>query len=310
VVPQPLVTLLTSIGFDHTAILGATLPLIAAEKAAIIKAGVPAVASPQCADVVNVFEEQARLMHAPLLLGDRDWHVTAVSTGAEGTGFDLVLDINEDDDDGVMREILSHRNAARPPVTEFRALRTPLRGVFQAWNAGTAAVAALVLSGRLTRIDEEAIRRGLAATIWPGRLQTISARPTVVVDGAHTPESAAALAGAMTQLYPGRPIVLVCGVQADKDIPGIAAPLAAVVTRVVATAAHHRRAANPAVIAGAFRNAGHSDVLLAAGPMAALALAKEAAGSAGVVLVAGSLYLVGEIMAGTGTDPWERVDRA
>jgi dihydrofolate synthase/folylpolyglutamate synthase len=295
VVPRPLVTVLTSIGYDHTAILGTTLPLIAAEKAAIVKTQVPAVASPQAPEVVKVFEERCRLMDAPLFLGERDWQVSGVSTGAAGTTFDLEAGPQD-----------GGRIPGMPPG-HLRALHTPLRGVFQAWNAGTAAVTALVLSERLTRIDETAIRGGLAATVWPGRLQTISTTPDVIVDGAHTPESAAALSAAMVDLYPGRSIVLVCGVQADKDILGIAAPLSLVAGRVIATAARHRRAAAPAVIAGAFREAGHADVIQEEDPLTALSLAKEAAGANGVVLVAGSLYLVGAVMAGTRTDPWAPV---
>ena len=257
---------------------------------------------------MKVFEEQAAVMRAPLFLGDRDWHVTAASTGADGTSFDLKLDITEYE--AVADHTLTHRGVARLPVAEIRTLRVPLRGVFQAANAATATVAALVLSHRLARIDAATVRRGLAATVWPGRLQTISEDPTVVLDGAHTPESAAAVARAMTELYAGRRIILVCGIQADKDISGIAAPLAAMATRVVATAAHHRRAAAPAVIAGAFSSTGHAGVVIEAEPMAALALAKDAAGADGVVLVAGSLYLVGEILAGTGIDPWKPAGRA
>ncbi len=308
VVPRPLVTILTSIGFDHTAILGSTLPLIAAEKAAIVKPRVPAVASPQSDEVVSVFEDRCRLMEAPLLLGDRDWRLPSVSTGLTGTDFDL--EIGGADAQHSKRFAALLGDAGHSPVARrwrLSGLRTPLRGVYQAWNAAAATVAALVIATRLTRIDEQAIRIGLAATAWPGRLQTISAEPTVVVDGAHTPESATVLAAAITELYPGRRIALVCGIQADKDIPGIAAPLARLAAVVVATAAHHRRAADPTVIARAFRDAGHREVSEETEPMGALAWAKEATGIAGVVLVTGSLYLVGEILAGTATDPWAAI---
>jgi dihydrofolate synthase/folylpolyglutamate synthase len=303
VVPQPLVTVLTSIGFDHTAILGSTLPLIAAEKAAIVKSGVPAVASPQRPDVVAVFEERCRTMSAPLLLGGRDWRVNAARTDSTGTHFDLDISAGEslatpEGSPGRLKALLTG------PAQALHSLQTPLRGVYQGWNAGTAAIAALAISAQLPRIDAAAIRRGLASISWPGRLQTIAVDPTIVVDGAHTPESAAALADAMAALYPGRRIVLVCGAQADKDIAGIAEPLARLVTNVVATAAHHRRAASPDTIARAFAAAGHADVVQSAEPKSALALAKSLAGSDGVILATGSLYLVGEVFAETGADPW------
>lgn len=302
VVPCPLVTVLTSIGLDHTAILGATLPLIAAEKAAIVKAQVPVVASPQKAEVARVFEERCRRMNAPLLLGDRDWQVTAARTDISGTSFDLRFDVGENGPRGSSSAV----SKLQVPNSDsgLRALRTPLRGVYQAWNGAAAAVASLVIARRLTRIDEMAIRRGLAWTAWPGRLQTIAVNPTVIVDGAHTPESAAVLSVAVSELYRGRKIVLVCGVQADKDIPGIAEPLARLASQVVATAAHHRRAATSLAVASAFRATGHAHVVQRSEPMDAMALALTMAGADGVVLVTGSLYLVGAVLEGAGVDPW------
>ena len=267
----------------------------------------PVVASPQQAEVVKVFEQQAAVMRAPLLLGDRDWHVTAASTGADDTSFDLTLNITENE--AVAVDTLTHRGVARLSVAEIRALRIPLRGVFQAANAATATVAALVLSRRLARIDEAAIRRGLAAIVWPGRCNNLRGSYRGAGRCAHAGICRCASACHDRPLCRRR-IILVCGIQADKDIPGIAAPLAAVAARVVATAAHHRRAAAPAVIAGAFGSTGHAGVVIEAEPMAALALAKDAAGADGVVLVAGSLYLVGEILAGTGIDPWKPAGRA
>jgi dihydrofolate synthase/folylpolyglutamate synthase len=117
------------------------------------------------------------------------------------------------------------------------------------------------------------------------------------VDGAHTPESAQALVSAMRDLFPGKRVVLVCGIHADKDIPRIAEPLAGIADYVIAAQAHHPRAASTATVAGAFKAAGSKHVDQVADPVDALAAARAHAGQDDVILVTGSLYLVGEIMA-------------
>jgi dihydrofolate synthase/folylpolyglutamate synthase len=293
VVPRPLVTVLTSIGFDHTAILGGTLPLIAAEKAAIVKPGVPVVSSPQLPEVGAVFVEACAAEHAPLLLGGRDWRVQGISTDLAGTSFDLIVDNT--------RAAEWAELVAETEVSESFAARlhTPLLGAHQAVNAGTAAMTALIAARSLPKIDGAAIRRGLAATRWPGRFQIYANDPTVVLDGAHTPESAEAVARAVRDLFPCGRVTVVCGIQADKDIPNVVKPLASLASNVIATRSHHRRAAAPAAIASSFRAAGSTYVEERDDPLEALSHARNLAGAGDVVLVAGSLYLVGDVLAGS-----------
>jgi dihydrofolate synthase/folylpolyglutamate synthase len=175
-------------------------------------------------------------------------------------------------------------------------VRTSLLGEHQVVNASTAALAAIVASSRFPRLDAQALRRGLASVVWPGRLQVLGAEPTIVVDGAHTPESARALAVAMRALFPGRRIILVFGMQGDKDIPASARPLADVSALAVATRAHHPRAAQPQVIASALRMAGMLHVEERDDPRDALRMARELAAPADVILVTGSLYLVADAL--------------
>jgi dihydrofolate synthase/folylpolyglutamate synthase len=156
---------------------------------------------------------------------------------------------------------------------------------------------ALVAAIAFPRIDEDAIKHGLTRVAWPGRLQIIGTSPTIVVDGAHTPESAQALIGAIHDLFPGERVLVVCGIQADKDIPRIAEPLAGIADYVIAAQAHHPRAASTATLAGAFEAAGSRHVDQVADPLDALAAARAQAGPDDVILVTGSLYLVGEILA-------------
>lgn len=300
VVPQPLATVLTSIGYDHMQILGDSLVAIAGEKAAIIKPEVPVISSPQEPDAASVILRVAAAAAAPLLLGGRDWRVSLDAVELAGTRFSLSLDA------AALRSTAppcADRSPGRMPAPDpagtiaLPDLRVSLLGAHQAVNGGTAVVTALLLAGALPRLDEAAIRAGLASVDWPGRLQVLPGDPPVVLDGAHTAESAEALAVAIRALFPGRRVLLVCGIQADKDIPAVVAPLAALARAAVGTAADHPRAAAPATIAAALSAAGCPDVRLAPDPASALAIARRLVAPGEVILVTGSLYLVGAVLA-------------
>ena len=257
VVPRPLVTVLTPIGHDHMQVLGDTLPQIAAEKAAIIKQGVPVVAAPQATEVEAVFERFSAERGAPLLLGGHAWQVRVESMSEEGTSCTL-------------------RSAAwrfRPPacgpstweperrclparIPPARHLFTPLLGAHQAVNAAAAALAALVAAPSLPGVRLDAIRAGLAAVRWPGRLQVLARAPLIVLDGAHTPESAQALVVALQDLWPGRRVLVVCGLHGDKDLPALPNRSARLARWAVATQAAHPRAAAAGRVAATLREAG------------------------------------------------------
>jgi dihydrofolate synthase / folylpolyglutamate synthase len=148
-------------------------------------------------------------------------------------------------------------------------------------------------------VPEEAIRRGIAVARWPGRLETVGG---VLLDGAHNPDGAAALAAALPALHPGRPVELVFGVLADKDHLGMLDALAPAVRGLHAVAPHSPRARPaPSTLDAARGRVAHLDEH---GSVAeAIACARRRAGEGGVVCVAGSLYLVGEarqlLLAGT-----------
>ena len=291
VAPQPLAVVLTPIGYDHMQVLGTTLPQIAAEKAAIVKPGAPVIAAPQPAQVVPVFERAATAAGTTLLLGGREWDTTVEHLDRAGTRFSLRVEAPSRRAYG-----LDAWDRSGVGGLLFDGLSTPLLGAHQAVNAGAAVVTALTLARHFPRLTEETVRRGLAATRWPGRLQIIAHEPLVVLDGAHTPESARALADAVRALFGGPRLVLVLGMQRDKDLAGTIAPLAPLAATVIATAAAHPRAASGAQIAAVARRAG-ATVEEQDDPGRALARARQLAGGDGMVLVAGSLYLVGAMLA-------------
>ena len=165
-----------------------------------------------------------------------------------------------------------------------------LRGPHQRGNAALAAAALRALAGVDVPVPEGAIATGIATARWPGRLEEIGG---VLLDGAHNPDGAAALAAALPVLHPGRPVELVFGVLADKDHAGMLRALAPAVRRFHLVTPATPRARAAASLADAARALGLlADVY--PGLPDALACARRAAGDGGLVCVAGSLYLVGE----------------
>lgn len=273
-VVQPLATVMTSISLDHTGFLGDTLAAIAREKAGIIKPGVPLVCAPQPAAALAEIERRCAAHGAPLwLLGrDIDW---------------------------TMRRRGRHWHVAvRTPWNAYGALRVPLLGRHQCENAALAVATADLLYQRGFRVTPGAMRGGFARVRWPGRLEVLARRPWLVVDGAHNVDSAEKLAQALVDGFAGRRI-LILGISRDKDITGIVRALAPIATQVIATAAPHPRAADPALIAAAASDCGLAATLAADVP-AALARARALARAGDLICATGSLFLVAAVREALG----------
>lgn len=279
VIPPPLVSVITGVALDHTEKLGRTVEEIAWDKAGILKPGVPAVAAgPEAA--LAVIRRGAAEVGAPLFEAadgrDIEWAPERVS--AEGGQLSLTT-----------------------PWGTFPALQTPLLGRHQLRNCALAVSALLAVRAhapnRLSRVTEAAIRKGLAATRWPGRLEVCNSQPLVILDGAHNPEGAGALAAAVRELFSGRRVHLVTAVLADKDVAGVMKHLVPLAGRVYATQVDYARRALPAPeLAGLIQSmAPAADVQAWPAAPAALQAAITTAGPDDLILVAGSLYLIGEL---------------
>lgn len=282
---SPKVSVITRIGLDHREFLGDTLREIAGEKAGIIKRGVPVVSASQEPEALSVIAER---------------------TAAEGTrlsvfGRDFSAGFLESDMNGVL---ISYNGEAR-----FERLRVPLCGRHQVENAAVALRAVELLRQEIP-LDDRAVAEGLGSTRWPGRLELIRQEGKafdILIDGAHNPAAAAALAGSLRDLYQpayGR-IILVLGIMADKDINGILEPLLPLASEVIFTKPEYARAAEPALLAERARSLGYC-ATEAASITEAL---KEASGRAAshekrsLVVVTGSFYTIGEaktILSGPG----------
>jgi dihydrofolate synthase/folylpolyglutamate synthase len=273
-VGTPRVAAVTRIDYDHQEYLGERLTEIAAEKAAIIRGGV-AVSAAQAPEAQAVVEARARAVGVPLALEGRDFSATPVAS-----------------------ELSGHRLHLAGPGYAHRDVELALLGLFQPGNAAVAVAAAHAFAAAAGgALPEAAVRAGCRSVRWPGRFQVIDVpaagrrgRTRVVLDGAHNPAGAAALAASLRHYFPGARLALVLGISADKDRAGILKALAPGAARIVLTAAGHPRAARPADLRAALPPT-DGEVVLVDEPAAALTAALE---DADVVCVAGSLFLVAD----------------
>ncbi len=270
--PPRRAVLLTSISLDHTGQLGRTTALIAAEKAAAARKGVPFYSAvPPRSAAGRTVGRICRRAGAPLRLAGREWRVSHARTSlGEGTVFDLALRGR-----GTLRD-----------------LSLPMLGVHQAGNAGLAAAALLDLG----MADGDAVRRGLAATRVPGRLEVLRRSPLVVVDGAHNGASVRAAVKAVRAVMDPRGVVrVVFAANRDKDLVGMVRALAAFDrVRLFACEVPNPRRAEAATLA---RLALREGIAATAGrtPAAALRAALHDSRPRDTVLVTGSMYLAGAV---------------
>lgn len=261
--PRPLATVVTNVGRDHAELLGEDPAAVALEKAAIFRAGVPAVTAAE-GDALVALEAHAKAVGAPLRVFGRDFDAQRIAWNGGET--------------------------FRWHGAEWTSA---LRGAHQVRNAALALEAVEAAHAQGYAVPEAARRRGLADVRWPGRLQSVPGRPTILLDGAHNPEGAEALAAHLRErdLRP----TLLFGVLADKAWPEMVAALAEVAKGAVVTRPPNPRALGPMESAREFSRAGCvSTVVEDVGH--ALATAEGQAGPEGTVLVCGSLYLVGEVL--------------
>jgi dihydrofolate synthase/folylpolyglutamate synthase len=267
------VAVLTDVDLDHTELLGATAADIAREKVGIVKQGSAVVSAAQPPEVAAVISAAVEDHDGTLqVVGDG---LLLVATEATGSG------------QRVSVEVQGRR---------IDDLLLPLRGEHQARNLVLAvgAVAAL-LGPSFAKVSDAVLRSGVAAVRVPGRLEVVREHPVVVVDGAHNPHAARALAAAVTTSFRFRDVILVLGCLDDKDVEGIVAALAPIASHVVVTPAPSERSSDverlrAAAVAACGPRSVHVEV--ATDVAHALELAMSIVGPADGVLVTGSLTTV------------------
>ncbi|MCD6519625.1 MAG: bifunctional folylpolyglutamate synthase/dihydrofolate synthase [Anaerolineae bacterium] len=271
---RPEVAVITSISLDHTKVLGDTLEAIAWEKAGIIKPHTPVIVAPQRPEAMAVIRRVSQERQAPLLAVEEEWDWRLLEQDWRGQRFSLFQK--------------GHREHP-----EYPQLFLPLLGDFQLENAAAAVAAIEVLRRKGVPIERDAVRRGLAGTHWPGRLEILGREPWVVVDGAHNPYSIERMFQALQKLFTYERLLLVFGASsthAPQDLLNVLLPY---VDRVFLTQADHPKATPIAELEEIAQKAGRQSQGVP-GVRQALEKALAMAGGRDLVLVTGSLFVVAE----------------
>ncbi|MFQ5735912.1 MAG: bifunctional folylpolyglutamate synthase/dihydrofolate synthase [Thermodesulfobacteriota bacterium] len=293
-VVTPLVSVITNVGREHTQYLGTTIAGIAAEKAGIIKPGVPVVTTETRPTALGVIKAAARRAGSALYVLGRDFAVTPQGGTVSYAGIEK----------------------------EIKGLALGLRGPFQAVNAAASLAAIEVIAGRGLKVPVKAIREGLKEAEWPGRFEAVCRSPLVILDSAHNPAGAGALAQALAGLLIKSPaassgvsrpyqdrswtggrgmgtlkkfkrLILVAGVMEDKDIAGILKPLAPMADTIILAAPEMERAAPVSLLRRMLKRP-NARLVEAGSVRDACASALAQAGPGDAVVVTGSIFTVGE----------------
>ncbi len=276
---EPVVTAITPVSFDHQKYLGDTLASIAGEKAGIVKAGIPAVIAPQSAEAMSAIIARCEELKAPMIETSDPFDIESAD-GAENIG--------------------RYRFRYRAQRDEYAA-RLSLRGRHQITNALVAIHIAEQLQIAGFDIPKSAIIEGLRAAEWPGRLEMIRSSPSrapLLLDGAHNAAGARALREFLDEHFRSTPITIVFGAMADKAIGEMGEILFPAAQQVIVTKIASPRAADP----GAIAEASHRNVIRVEHAGEALTEALRITPPDGLIVVCGSLFLVGEIRQSLGAE--------
>jgi dihydrofolate synthase/folylpolyglutamate synthase len=272
-VVKPKVSVITSLSYDHTMLLGETLTQIAGEKAGIIKTGIPVVNSPQTEEAQLVIERVAKEHFSPLIQVGRDWLFEPVSHSLEG------------------QTLRVWSSVANPESSTL--LSTSLLGAHQLANAATAYATLQVARQQGIKINEKNIHEGFSRAFWPGRFEIVQHTPPVILDCAHNRDSAAKLCLTLEEYYPEKSVVLIFGASEDKDIQGMLDEFMPKVTDLITVKSFHPRAIDPDKLVEMAKNYNRSVHCVEHIPEA-IKKALQTVGQGQLVLIAGSIFVVAE----------------
>jgi dihydrofolate synthase/folylpolyglutamate synthase len=274
---EPSVAVVTPVSYDHTQTLGSTLTSIAWHKAGIMRPRRPAVSAPQSPEAQVILESEARLLDVKLEEVGREWRWSASDGG-------MVVDSTH-------------------VGFESLHLEPNLIGNHQRDNATTVVAALHALNGQFP-VRRSDIQMALRQVEWPGRLQVLTRSPWLVLDGAHNAASAEVLRQALDSSFEFERLLLVVGLSEGKDALGVLSALTPRAASVYLTRSSHERSAKPSDLEPLVRASTRARVGIFADAADAFEQALAAAGPRDLVLVTGSLFLVGEAL-----DWWRRSSR-
>lgn len=266
IVENPLVCIITSISLDHTAQLGNKLSKIAYEKAGIIKRKTSVVSAPQKKSVEKVLKKKAEIEKAKIyFLKNNDYKINYLT--AEGSNFDF--------------------------KNSYKDLFLSLAGEHQIENASLAIECVEILKKKGIRIDKSAVKSGLKNVRWPGRLQILKKNPYIVVDGAHNQASAKVLRKSL-KLFSYKNLFLIMGMFSDKNIFDFLKEFYKVSQRIIISRVKNPRSADPEDIEKQL--ADKNKIIKVKDLKEGIKIAKSLSSKKDLILITGSLYLVGEAL--------------
>lgn len=273
---SPEISVITNVDFDHVEALGPNLTDIASHKAGIIKPGKPVVTAATQDEVLGVIKVEAQKSNAPLFLLGKDFSYEMVSADQNG----MVLDI-------------------ATPYGSYKGIQLSLPGLFQRENAALAVAACDVLVHHKGFVlDEETINQALSNLRFSGRMERIQEKPMVILDGAHNPQKMEALAGSLVKLYPDKKFIIIIGMLATKEVKQSLKRLPLQAKKVIAAEPHLvGKPSIPNQQMEAIIREVKPEVKTAAcnTVLEALNLALKEAEDDEVILITGSLYMLGEV---------------
>lgn len=272
---NPEISIITRVGLDHVPQLGTTLAEIAGHKAGIIKSGRPVVTCKQQQEVLAVIKEEARRKRAPLFIQGRDFHFKVKSISETGSVVDITT-----------------------PFNHYADIKIDLPGVFQPENAALAVTAVDFLSRKHQKsLSSELITEVLGSVKFQGRMEKVQERPTVILDGAHNPQKMESLIQSLEAIYGNKTFTLVIGMLSTKDALFSLKYLIPKADKVIATSP--KVLGKPSTTPDRLKKLIHSldqtkKVDTAETVLEAVRKALSTTGPLGMVIVTGSIYMLGE----------------
>ena len=271
----PKVSVITSLSYDHTAVLGDTLVKIAGEKAGIIKHGVPVVSSPQKHEALDVLERVAKSKRCTFSLVGKDVKFEKISSSLDGQFLSITLS-----------------EAEQPRSIPF-VVRIPLLGEHQIENAAVAC-AALKSSG--IELSDVSIQKGFSQVKWRARFEIARHDPPVIFDSAHNQDSFIKLRQTLDEYFPDKQVYLIFGASEDKNIPGMFAEMKPKIKKLIVTRADHPRALLPEQIIELANQAEVPSEAVKPVEAAFMRALELSANDGSIVLSAGSMFVTAEVM--------------
>ncbi|MCK4585528.1 bifunctional folylpolyglutamate synthase/dihydrofolate synthase [candidate division WOR-3 bacterium] len=261
-VVNPLISVITSVGFDHTRTLGRSLSEIAREKCGIIRKGGVVVSSIQHKNAMRVIEHTVRKREALLYTTERYIKVKPRTIEEKGIKF-------------------SYRD---------EEYFSPLRGRFQLKNLSTALLAIEILKKKGFTIAKRAVQKGLQKCVWDGRFDVVEKNPLIVLDGAHNPSAMREMVNSLVEIYPHKKIVVIFSCLSSKDKKAMALILERVADKIILTRINSERRAELSDLRKVFRK----KVFITDTIISAVKLSRNLSDNDTLILITGSIYLVAE----------------